>query len=82
MLHFSRERQRRQKIVRKHGLILTAETRSWLGKYQKATEIKSGPKKSQIGRFVAFMQIMQGTKFDRLLESLQYERDMNQYILK
>lgn len=34
------------------------------------------------GRFVAFMQLLTGIEFDRIVEGLQYEVDLRKFILK
>lgn len=34
------------------------------------------------GRFVAFMQLLTGTEFDRIVEGLQYEVDLRKFIIK
>lgn len=78
-----RERHRRHKIVRRHGLILPNRTRSWLAKYNKALSLKNaGDNKMHSGRFIAFMQLSTGIGFDRIVEGLQYEHDLRKFILK
>lgn len=78
-----RERHRRHKIVRRHGLILPNRTRSWLAKYTKALSVKHGTEnRMHTGRFVAFMQLLTGIEFDRIVEGLQYEVDLRKFILK
>lgn len=79
----NRERHRRHKIVRRHGLILPNRTRSWLAKYNKALSVKNaGGSRMHSGRFVAFMQLLTGIGFDRIVEGLQYEHDLRKFILK
>lgn len=78
-----RERHRRHKIVRRHGLILPNRTRSWLAKYTKALSVKNGTEnRMHTGRFVAFMQLLTGIEFDRIVEGLQYEVDLRKFLLK
>lgn len=78
-----RERHRRHKIVRRHGLILPNRTRSWLAKYTKALSLKNATEsRMHTGRFVAFMQLLTGIEFDRIVEGLQYEVDLRKFILK
>lgn len=58
-------------------------TRCWLAKYNKALGVKSSSDgKTRSGRFVAFMQLLDGTGFDRVVESLQYEHDLRKFVLK
>lgn len=76
-----RERHRRHQIVRQHGLILPNRTRSWLAKYNKALSLKNGGERHS-GRFIAFMQLLTGIGFDRIVEGLQYELDLRKFILK
>lgn len=78
-----RERHRRHKIVRRHGLILPNRTRSWLAKYNKALCVKNvSENRMHSGRFVAFMQLQTSIGFDRMVEGLQYEHDLRKFILK
>lgn len=72
-----RERHRRSKIVRAHGLILPNRTKSWLAKYSKSTNLKKGS-----GRFIALMQLTTGLAFDRIIEGLQYEYDLRKFMNK
>lgn len=78
---FDRERYRRYKVMREHGLIMPNRTRSWLSKYSEALGLSSG-KNSSAGRFLAFMQLVDGIAFDKLLEGLQYEHDLKKFLLK
>lgn len=83
VIHSFRERHRRHKIVRRHGLILPNRTRSWLAKYTKALSVKNATEsRMHTGRFVAFMQLLSGIEFDRIVEGLQYEVDLRKFILK
>ncbi|XP_031630871.1 transcriptional adapter 2A isoform X1 [Contarinia nasturtii] len=78
-----RERHRRHKIVRQHGLILPNRTKSWLSKYTKAMNLKkSTDNQLHSGKFVAFMQLTSGIGFDRIVESLQYEYDLRKFLSK
>lgn len=75
------ERHRRYKIMREHGLIMPNRTRSWLSKYSDALGL-SGGKNLSNGRFISFMQLIEGISFDKLLEGLQYENDLKKFLLK
>lgn len=76
-----RERHRRYKIMREHGLILPNHTRSWFAKYVEAIGLKNG-KQFGNGRFLAFMQLTKGMEFDKIVEGLQYEHDLRKFIFK
>lgn len=78
-----RERRRREKIVRTHGLIVPNRIKSWLGKYHKAMGLKKSLDNSiQSGRFVALMQLTSGPAFECITESLQYEYDLRTFLSK
>lgn len=77
-----RERQRRYRIMRQHGLILPNRTRSWLAKYTEALRMQNGSSSTNTGRFIAFMQLTTGIAFDKLIEGLQYEHDLRKFIIK
>lgn len=81
VLYRYRERQRRYRIMREHGLLLPNHTRSWMGKVADAMCIQNG-KSTTSGRFVAFMQLTTGLAFDRVVEARQYEHDLRKFIFK
>ncbi|EDW15325.1 transcriptional adapter 2A isoform X1 [Drosophila mojavensis] len=66
-----RERQRRYKIMRDHGLILPNRTVSWITKYVSAF-------RSDVScmRFLALMQVCKPFQFDLLVESLRNYRQL------
>lgn len=69
--------------MREHGLIIPTRMRGWLSKYSDALNLKkSGEKQASIGRFIAFMQLTSGIAFDRIVEGLQYENDLQKFLLK
>ena len=74
-----RERNRRYKMIRDHGLIVQRKTLAWLTKYSDALKVN---KTNQIstGRFIAFMQITDGMSFDFLVESLKFACDTKKYL--
>jgi Myb-like DNA-binding domain len=79
--HRLRERVRRHRIMREHGLLQTSRTLGWLAKH--ADALGDGivaSKYGGTGRFVAFMQLGNAIYFDMLVESLQYAFDMKRYL--
>lgn len=76
------ERHRRYKIIREHGLIVPNRLRSWLAKYNEAINLKNSDKQTSTGRFIAFMQLTCGLKFDGLVEGLQYQNDLHKFLLR
>lgn len=73
-----RERKRRHKLVREHGLIMLNRTKSWISRYRTF----HNPTRTNAGRFEALMQLSNGINFDRMLEGLQYELDLKKFLLK
>lgn len=73
-----RERKRRHKLVREHGLIMLNRTKSWISRYRTF----QNPTRTNAGRFEALMQLSSGINFDRMLEGLQYELDLKKFLLK
>lgn len=81
--HRIKERHRRYKIMKNHGLLVTNRNRAYLQKYAEALQTQNLNKFSGgTGRFVAFMQITTGMQFDNLVESLQLFTDYKKYIFK
>lgn len=77
----NRERHRRHRVVRTHGLIMPNRTKTWLMKHMKATSlINKTDTHLHTGRFVAFMQLTSGIEFDRIVEALQYEYDLRIFL--
>uniref|UniRef100_A0A034WD71 Transcriptional adapter n=1 Tax=Bactrocera dorsalis TaxID=27457 RepID=A0A034WD71_BACDO len=72
-----RERQRRYKIMRDHGLIMPNRTLGWISKYAEALGSESN-----CSRFLSFMQICKPAKFDKLVESLKYFTDTQKTIYR
>ncbi|XP_070073175.1 transcriptional adapter 2A isoform X2 [Drosophila takahashii] len=73
-----RERQRRYKIMRQHGLIMPNRTVSWISKYVNAFATDAS-----CMRFLGFMQICPDPiQFDMLLESLRYNRELHTWLHK
>lgn len=64
--HRLKERKRRYRIMQSHGLILQRKTLAWLARYSEVFQNHSG-----IGKFATFMQLLEPTTFDFLLESLK-----------
>lgn len=77
--HRLRERQRRHKIVREHGLIIPNRIKSWLAK---CNRIIYQNRSQKSGKFVALMQLTTGICFDRIVEGLQYENDLKKFLHK
>ncbi|XP_011179813.3 transcriptional adapter 2A isoform X1 [Zeugodacus cucurbitae] len=75
--HRLRERQRRYKIMRDHGLIMPNRTLGWISKYGEALGSESN-----CSRFLSFMQICNPIKFDMLVESLKYFTDTQKTIYR
>ncbi|KAG4075513.1 hypothetical protein HA402_003338 [Bradysia odoriphaga] len=79
-----RERRRRYKIIKEHGLLVANRTLSWLSKYSEAlgSNQSSNGKTNTSGRFIAFMQLMSGVDFDSIVEALQYAHDLKKYVFR
>lgn len=82
--NFCRERRRRYKIIKEHGLLVANRTLSWLSKYSDALGCNqsSNGKTNTTGRFIAFMQLMNGVGFDSIVEGLQYAHDLKKYVFR
>ncbi|XP_054735162.1 transcriptional adapter 2A isoform X3 [Anastrepha obliqua] len=72
-----RERQRRYRIMRDHGLIMPNRTLGWMSKYADALGSEAN-----CNRFLSFMQICNPIKFDMLVESLKYFSDVQKTIYR
>ncbi|XP_070137015.1 transcriptional adapter 2A isoform X1 [Drosophila bipectinata] len=72
-----RERQRRYRVMRQHGLILPNRTVSWISKYMGAFTSDAS-----CMRFLGFMQICDPIQFDMLVESLRYYNDLKTRLYK
>ncbi|XP_065365514.1 transcriptional adapter 2A isoform X1 [Calliphora vicina] len=75
--HRLRERQRRYKIMRDHGLIMANRCLGWITKYADALRSEQNCK-----RFLAFMQLCEPVKFDLLMEGLKYFSDLQKTIFR
>lgn len=84
MLNICRERRRRYKVIKEHGLLVANRTLSWLSKYSDALGCNqnSNGKTNTSGRFIAFMQLMTGVGFDSIVEGLQYAHDLKKYVFR
>ncbi|XP_055908307.1 transcriptional adapter 2A isoform X2 [Eupeodes corollae] len=71
------ERQRRCRIMRDNGLIVASRTLGWIAKYSEALESQNNA-----GRFLAFMQITNGMKFDMLVEAMSHFTELRKYIFR
>lgn len=68
--------------MREHGLIAPNRLRSWLAKYNEALNLKKNDKQTSTGRFIAFLQLTSGLKFDAIVEGLQYQQDLHKFLLR
>lgn len=75
--HRIKERYRRYRVLKNHGLLLQRNTLAWLSKY---TEIFA--RQSDIGKFATFMQISDPMSFDFLMESMKYFFDKKRYLYR
>lgn len=64
--HRLKERNRRYRVIKNHGLLLQRKTLSWLSQYSDIFQ-----NHSSIRRFATFMQISDSTSFDFLMESIK-----------
>lgn len=82
-LNLIRERHRRHRVIREHGLILPARMRSWLAKYNESLNPKlKNDRQTSTGRLISLMQLCSGVSFDRIAEGLQYRNDLQIFLLK
>lgn len=65
--HRLKERHRRYRVMRDHGLILQRKTLAWLSRY---TEVFH--KHADVGKFATFTQICDPTSLDFLMESMKH----------
>ena len=71
-----KERMRRRKIVKDHGLISFRRTMSWLKRYE-STITRPIAK-----RLLIFMQLVSGIEFDYIVEGLHHVGEIKNYINK
>jgi transcriptional adapter 2-alpha len=71
-----RERERRKRVVRNHGLIVVRKTLSWLQRYETTVT------RTVAERLLLFMQLMSGIDFDYIMEGLHHAGELKQYILR
>ncbi|XP_072947630.1 transcriptional adapter 2A [Epargyreus clarus] len=71
-----RERRRRYKILRNHGLIMLNKLISWMKKFDMFAKPSSPWHKPE--RLLPFMQFMTGMQFDAFMESLSLEEELIQ----
>lgn len=76
-----RERHRRYRIMREHGLLLPNHTQSWMGKVSEALCLQNG-QSTTTGRFMALMQLTTAIAFDKVVEARQYQEDLKKFIFK
>ncbi|XP_046742798.1 transcriptional adapter 2-alpha-like isoform X1 [Diprion similis] len=74
--HRLKERQRRRKIVRNHGLISFRRTMSWLQRYESTLT------RPLIERLLTLMQLVSGMDFDYIIEGLHHAGELRNYIRK
>lgn len=74
--HRLRERQRRKRIIRDHGLILLRKTMSSLHRYENTLT------RPVAERMLNFMQLLSGVEFDFLMEGLHRSAELKQRIAK
>lgn len=74
--HRLRERLRRKRIVREHGLILIRKTMSSLHRYENTIT------RPVAERMLKFMQVLNGIEFDFLMEGLHRAAELKQRISK
>lgn len=71
-----KERHRRYKIIKEHGLILPNKLNCWLQSFDRTlTRAKSE-------KMVRFMQFMKGVQFDAFMETLSLEAELLQKIVR
>lgn len=71
-----KERKRRRKIIRDHGLIAIRRTMSWLQRYESTIT------RALAERLLIFMQLTGGMDFDYLMEGLHRVGELKNYINK
>lgn len=72
--HRLKERQRRRRIVRNHGLISFRRTMSWLQRYESTLT------RPLIERLLTFMQLVGGMEFDYIIEGLHHAGELRNYM--
>lgn len=71
-----KERQRRKRIIRNHGLLLLRKIPFRPGRFEGFIS------KSQIERLYPFMQLVSGERFDYILEGLDKEAELKRHFCK
>ena len=71
-----RERERRKRVIRDHGLILLRKTLSWLHRYEMTVT------RAVAERLLVLMPLMSGMDLDYLLEGLHHAGELRQYIAR
>lgn len=71
-----KERFRRKRIIKNHGLLLLRKFPITLHKYENSLG------KPMLDRLFPFMQLMSGEKFDFLLEGLDRETELRRYFMR
>ncbi|XP_012288744.1 transcriptional adapter 2-alpha isoform X1 [Orussus abietinus] len=74
--HRLRERMRRRRIVREHGLITLKRTMFWLLRYDSTIP------RPILERLLVFMQLVSGIEFDYIIEGLHRAGELKNYINK
>lgn len=71
-----KERMRRRRIIRNHGLIAFRKTISWIQRYENTIT------RPLAERLLIFMQLMEGMEFDYFMEGLHRVGELKNYINK
>ncbi|KAK6639873.1 hypothetical protein RUM43_008148 [Polyplax serrata] len=71
-----KERMRRKRIIRNHGLLLLRKFPITLNKYENSIT------KSALDRLYPFMQLVSGERFDYILEGLDKEMELKRYFCR
>lgn len=71
-----KERMRRKRIIRNHGLLLLRKFPITLNKYENSIT------KSALERLYPFMQLISGIRFDYILEGLDKEMELKRYFCR
>lgn len=72
------ERQRRYKIMKKYGLLMTGKAFSWMSKHAEALGGNNNGRFGGAGKFVALMQLVPAITFDIIVEGIQHAYDLKQ----
>ncbi|XP_021920750.1 transcriptional adapter 2-alpha-like [Zootermopsis nevadensis] len=71
-----KERERRKRVVRDHGIIAVRKIFSWLHRFETTVT------RTIAERLLLFMQLMSGIDFDYIMEGLHHAGKLKQYILR